>query len=47
LWIDPERRLWIVVMTNRGHPTVRDDPRFRAFRPAVHDAAMQGLVADA
>jgi serine-type D-Ala-D-Ala carboxypeptidase len=45
LWIDPPRRLWIIVMTNRVHPVVRDDPRFREFRPAVHDAAMVGLDA--
>jgi len=45
LWIDPPRRLWIIVMANRVHPVVRDDPRFRAFRPAVHDAAMMGLDA--
>jgi CubicO group peptidase (beta-lactamase class C family) len=43
LWIDPPRRLWIVVLTNRVHPVVRDDPRFKVFRPAVHDAAMLGL----
>jgi serine-type D-Ala-D-Ala carboxypeptidase len=43
LWIDPPRRLWIVVLTNRVHPLVRDDPRFKVFRPAVHDAAMLGL----
>lgn len=43
LWIDPPRRLWIVVLTNRVHPVVRDDPRFKVFRPAVHDAAMMGL----
>lgn len=43
LWIDPALRLWIIVLTNRVHPTVRDDPRFRAFRPAVHDAAVAAL----
>jgi CubicO group peptidase (beta-lactamase class C family) len=43
LWIDPERALAIVLLTNRVHPTVRDDPRFRAFRPAVHDAVVEAL----
>ncbi len=43
LWIDPERALWIVLLTNRIHPTVQDDPRFRAFRAAVHDAALGAL----
>ena len=43
LWIDPARALIIVLMTNRVHPEVRDDPRFRAFRPAVHDAILEAL----
>ena len=40
LWIDPERERVIVLLSNRVHPTVRDDPRFRTFRPAVQDAAI-------
>ncbi len=43
LWIDPARALWIVLLTNRIHPTARDDPRFRAFRAAVHDAVLGAL----
>jgi len=43
LWIDPARALCIVLLSNRVHPTVRDDPRFRAFRPAVHDAIVEAL----
>jgi CubicO group peptidase (beta-lactamase class C family) len=42
LWIDPERNRVIVFLSNRIHPVVRDDPRFRAFRPAVQDAAIEG-----
>lgn len=42
LWIDPERERAIILLTNRVHPTVRDDPRFRRFRPAVQDAALTG-----
>ncbi|HEY8924836.1 MAG TPA: serine hydrolase domain-containing protein [Polyangia bacterium] len=42
LWIDPARERVIVLLSNRVHPTVRDDPRFRAFRPAVQDAAIEG-----
>jgi serine-type D-Ala-D-Ala carboxypeptidase len=38
LWIDPERETWIVLLTNRVHPTVPTDDRFRRFRPALHDA---------
>jgi CubicO group peptidase (beta-lactamase class C family) len=43
LWIDPERARWIVLLSNRVHPVARDDPRFRAFRTAVHDAAVEAL----
>jgi CubicO group peptidase (beta-lactamase class C family) len=43
LWIDPARDLSIVLLSNRIHPAVRDDPRFRAFRPAVHDAILEAL----
>ena len=43
LWIDPRRALWVVLLTNRVHPVVRDDPRFRAFRAAAHDAALDAL----
>lgn len=43
LWIDPERARWIITLTNRVHPVVRDDDRFRAFRPAIQDAAVAAL----
>jgi CubicO group peptidase (beta-lactamase class C family) len=43
LWIDPDRALSIVLLTNRVHPTVRDDPRFRDFRRQVHDTALAAL----
>ena len=43
LWIDAEQETGVVVLTNRIHPEVRDDPRFRAFRPALHDAALQAI----
>lgn len=43
LWIDPEQEVCVVVLTNRVHPDVRDDPRFRALRPALHDAALQAI----
>ncbi|MEO5767828.1 MAG: serine hydrolase [Polyangia bacterium] len=53
LWIDPQAALWVVLLTNRVHPTVRQgqgqgkgiDPRFRALRAAVHDAAVDALGA--
>jgi len=43
LWIDPARELIVVLLSNRVHPAVRDDPRFRAFRPAFHDAVLEAL----
>jgi CubicO group peptidase (beta-lactamase class C family) len=43
LWLDPERETWIVLLTNRVHPSVPTDDRFRKFRPALHDAVMEAL----
>jgi CubicO group peptidase (beta-lactamase class C family) len=43
LWIDPEQALCVVVLTNRVHPRVRDEPRFRTLRPALHDAALAAI----
>jgi CubicO group peptidase (beta-lactamase class C family) len=43
LWIDPEQEACVVVLTNRVHPIVRDDPRFRVLRPALHDAALRAV----
>jgi CubicO group peptidase (beta-lactamase class C family) len=43
LWIDPERETFVLVLTNRVHPLARPDPRFRALRPALNDAALAGV----
>jgi serine-type D-Ala-D-Ala carboxypeptidase len=43
LWIDPARETWIVLLSNRVHPTVPVDDRFKRFRPAVHDAALEAM----
>jgi serine-type D-Ala-D-Ala carboxypeptidase len=43
LWIDPEQSTSVVVLCNRIHPEVRDDPRFRALRPALCDAALRAV----
>ena len=40
LWIDWERDLYVVLLTNRVHPT-RENDRLRAIRPAFHDAVME------
>jgi beta-glucosidase-like glycosyl hydrolase/CubicO group peptidase (beta-lactamase class C family) len=42
LWIDPERGLFVVLLTNRVNPT-RADEQIRQVRPAIHDAILQAL----
>ncbi len=39
LWIDPQRDLYIVLLTNRVHPT-RDNARLSTLRPRLHDAVV-------
>ena len=45
IWIDPDRELFVVLLTNRVHPT-RENPLIRKARPAVADAAVLALVDD-
>ena len=42
LWIDPDRKVYVVLLTNRVHPTA-DNEAIKAVRPAVHDAVMDGV----
>jgi CubicO group peptidase (beta-lactamase class C family) len=42
LWIDPEQDLYVVLLSNRVHPTRAND-RFAAVRPQVHDAVVEDL----
>lgn len=42
LWIDPPRARWVVLLTNRVHPT-RDNERIKSFRPQLHDAIVEAL----
>jgi CubicO group peptidase (beta-lactamase class C family) len=42
LWIDPDRGVYVVFLTNRVHPT-RDNDAIRQVRPALHDAIMVAL----
>jgi CubicO group peptidase (beta-lactamase class C family) len=44
LWIDVERDLYLVLLTNRVHPT-RDNVRLRALRPRIHDAIVDAIEA--
>ena len=43
LWIDPRRDLYVVLLTNRVHPT-RDNEAILDVRPALHDAVVEALV---
>jgi CubicO group peptidase (beta-lactamase class C family) len=40
LWIDPERDLYIVLLTNRVHPS-RSNEKIRSVRPQFHDAVVE------
>jgi CubicO group peptidase (beta-lactamase class C family) len=42
LWIDPEREIYVVLLTNRVYPD-RMNGAIKDVRPALHDAVMDGL----
>ena len=42
IWIDPAKDLFVVLLTNRVHPT-RENNQIRQLRPAVHDAVIRAL----
>ena len=42
LWIDPDRGIYVVLLTNRVHPRP-DNDAIHQVRPSVHDAVMQEL----
>ena len=42
IWIDPQRELFVVLLTNRVYPT-RENSRIAQARPAIHDAIMKSL----
>ena len=41
-WIDPEKEIVMVLLTNRVHPN-RDNIKIREFRPLFHDTVIQHL----
>ena len=43
LWIDPDREVYVVLLTNRVHPSADNDAITR-IRPAVHDAVIDELT---
>ena len=42
LWIDPDRGVYVLLLTNRVHPT-RDNDAIKQVRPALHDAVVAAL----
>lgn len=42
IWVDPERQLFVILLTNRVHPT-RENKLHLQARPAVADAVVQAL----
>jgi len=43
LWIDPDAAIYVVLLTNRVHPTP-DNDAIKQVRPALHDAVMEELA---
>ena len=43
IWVDPDRELFLILLTNRVHPT-RDNQLIRLARPAVADAVVNALT---
>src|SRR5258708_618808 len=42
IWIDPDREIFIVLLTNRVNPT-RENQKIQKVRPALHDAVMRAM----
>jgi CubicO group peptidase (beta-lactamase class C family) len=42
IWIDPDRELFVVMLTNRVNPT-RENHKIAEVRPALHDAVIEAL----
>jgi CubicO group peptidase (beta-lactamase class C family) len=43
LWIDPVTEVYVVLLTNRVHPTP-DNEAIKSVRPAVHDAVLEEMT---
>lgn len=42
VWTDPDRKISVILLTNRVHPT-RANQKIQRVRPAVHDAVIRAL----
>ena len=43
MWMDPERDLFVILLTNRVHPT-RENRKIGRVRPRVADAVVRALA---
>jgi len=41
-WTDPTRNLFVILLTNRVHPT-RENQKLYELRPKIHDAVIKAL----
>ncbi len=44
MWIDPDSKAWVILLTNRVYPTRDTSDRFRRIRGLVADAAYDALL---
>lgn len=42
-WVDVERSIIVILLTNRVHPT-RENDKIKEFRPVIHDAIMEQVL---
>jgi CubicO group peptidase (beta-lactamase class C family) len=42
IWVDPDKQLFVVLLTNRVHPTRQND-KIQQVRPALHDSIVAAL----
>ena len=43
IWIDPQQSLFVILLSNRVHPTRANDA-IKKLRPAVHDAVVEAIA---
>lgn len=43
VWIDLERQVYVIVLSNRVHPR-RENDKIKGFRPALHNAVMRTVL---
>ncbi len=45
LWVDPDRNLFVIFLTNRVHPT-RANSKIARVRPELHDAVVRAITSE-